>query len=225
MTPTNVQIVSASLAHVVSPRLLVELRGGYNRFHEDFFPEDGSFDPGTIGLNTVTNPRDFGLPLIRVAGYAPIGANASVPRGRVDVNTQAFANVSYTAGTPHAEGRLRVPPHGRGRLLRCRLSRRAELRQPRRLPRRPSSAADGRRVGDSGRQTFQNNHSLYAQDGFAVARGLTLNAGLRWDYYGVLGEAQNRLSVLDPAQRTRPGRHDGARPRCIRATGTTSRRA
>src|SRR5258707_1819473 len=60
VTPTNVQILSASLTRVVSSRLLVDLRGGYNRFHEDFFPEDGSFDPGTIGLNTVANARDFG---------------------------------------------------------------------------------------------------------------------------------------------------------------------
>jgi hypothetical protein len=199
VTPTNVQIVSASYGHVVSPRLLVELRGGYNRFHEDFFPEDGSFDPGTIGLNTVTNPQDFGLPLMRVAGYAPIGANASVPRGRVDVNTQAFANVSYTAGRHTMKAGYefrRTDVDGffdagyRGVLNFDSLDDFLAGR-----------VSGGRQaIGDSGRQTFQNNHSLYAQDGFAIARGLTLNAGLRWDYYGVLGEKQDRLSALDPAR-------------------------
>jgi len=33
-----------------------------------------------------------------------------------------------------------------------------------------------------------------------VSRTVTLNYGLRWDYMGVLGEQQNRLSILDPAK-------------------------
>src|SRR5579872_5867337 len=40
VTPTNVSIVSVSYTHVFSPRLLMELRGGYNRFEEEFFPQE-----------------------------------------------------------------------------------------------------------------------------------------------------------------------------------------
>ena len=83
-------LLSGSFTHLLSPKLLLEVRGGYNRFDETFLPEDRDFDPRSIGLNTVTNPQDFGLPLIRVSGFASVGANLSLPRGRVDTNYQAL---------------------------------------------------------------------------------------------------------------------------------------
>src|SRR5260370_20857984 len=101
VTPTNVNIASVSYTHVFSPRLLIELRGGYNRFKETFFPEARSFNPSSIGFNMGTSAQDFGLPQITVGsavpgvvGFATLGANTSVPRGRVDTNTQLFGNVS-----------------------------------------------------------------------------------------------------------------------------------
>ena len=197
VTPTNVQIASLSVTRVVSPRVLFEARGGYNRFHEDFFPEDRGFDPRSIGLITVSDGRDLGLPLIRVSGYAPIGANASVPRGRVDTNIQAFANVVYTRNAHTMKAGVearRTTVDGffdagyRGVLNFDSLD---DF-----LAGRVSGGRQAR--GDSTRQTFQTNGSVYLQDTFAASSSLTLNVGVRWDYNGVLGEAQNRLSVLDP---------------------------
>src|SRR4029079_7606557 len=65
-TPTTVNLLSGSFTHIFTPRVLFEARGGFNRFAEDFFPEDRDFDPRSVGLNTVTDPQDFGLPLLRV---------------------------------------------------------------------------------------------------------------------------------------------------------------
>ena len=103
VTPTRVQLVSLSYVHVVSTGQVNEARFGYNRFFETFSPEDNSFDPRSIGLNTgVTNPRDFGLPFIRIrndpslgSAIASIGANLSVPRGRVDTNWHFIDNFSW----------------------------------------------------------------------------------------------------------------------------------
>jgi hypothetical protein len=196
VTPTNVQLLSGSFTHLLSQKLLLEVRGGYNRFDESFHPEDGDFDPRSIGLNTVTNPQDFGLPLIRVSGFANTGANLSLPRGRVDSNYQAFANVSYNAGRHNVKAGYefrRTSVDGyfdagyRGRLdfdslddfIAGRLS-------------------GGRQAkGDSSRFTFQNNHAFYLQDTFQARRGVSLNWGLRWDYYGVIGADNNRFSVFD----------------------------
>ena len=80
-----------------TPRLLLELRAGYNRFAETFAPEDQKFDPRSIGLNTAQG-GDLGLPEIIVSGEATLGANTSVPRGRVDTNWQYFGNASYNTG-------------------------------------------------------------------------------------------------------------------------------
>jgi len=47
VTPTRVNVLSLSYTKVVTAALLMELRFGYNRFHETFGPED-SFDPSTL---------------------------------------------------------------------------------------------------------------------------------------------------------------------------------
>jgi hypothetical protein len=197
-TPTTVHLASGSFTHIVSPRVLLEVRGGYNRFVEDFLPEDNAFDPASIGLNTVTDPQDFGLPLIRVSGYANVGANLSLPRGRVDSNYQAFGNVSYSTGRHNWKAGYefrRTTVDGffdagyRGRLDFDSLEDFIAGR-----------LAGGRQAkGDSRRFTFQNNHSLYLQDSMQVSRRVTVNGGVRWDYYGRLGEEQDRLSIFDTA--------------------------
>jgi hypothetical protein len=52
-------------------------------------------------------------------------------------------------------------------------------------------------AGNSHRNTHQNNHGFYAQDNFRLTRRLTLNYGMRWDYYGVISESNNQLSRFD----------------------------
>ena len=47
------QLVSISFVSTVSPSIVNEARLGWNRFAEGFFPEDRSFDPSSIGLDTV----------------------------------------------------------------------------------------------------------------------------------------------------------------------------
>jgi len=198
VTPTNVNIVSVSYTHVFSPKLLMEIRGGYNRFKETFFPEDRTFDPSTIGLNMGTTSQDFGLPQIGVDGFATLGANTSVPRGRVDTNTQLFGNMSYTAGRHNWKFGYefrRTFVDGffdsgyRGKL---RFDTLDEF-----IAGTPSSSGNRQAQGNSSRQTFQNNHSLYLQDSFHRLPHVTLNYGVRWEYFGVIGEKQNRFSLLN----------------------------
>jgi hypothetical protein len=206
VTPTRVNVVSLSYTHSITPRLLAEIRGGYNRFFETFFPEDKGFDPNSIGLATTSNPQDFGLPQIFVAGFEPLGANASLPRGRVDTNSQVFTNWSYNTGKHNWKWGYefrRTTVNGffdsgyRGVL-------RFEADDD---PLTPSNETlegflegfptGGRQArGFSHRVTFQNNHSLYLQDNWKFTPRFTLNYGLRYDYFGVLQEEQNRMSVL-----------------------------
>ena len=83
VTPTRVQLVSLSYVKVVNSSQLNEARLGWNRFVEGFFPEDGSFDPSSIGLNTgVSSPFDFGLPKISLAKFFGDRARLTPFRGR-----------------------------------------------------------------------------------------------------------------------------------------------
>jgi len=75
-----------------------EARLGWNRFAEGFFPQDRSFNPVSIGLDTGATSFNLGLPKITVTGLAPIGADNADPRQRVDTNWHFIDNVSWKVG-------------------------------------------------------------------------------------------------------------------------------
>lgn len=198
VTPTNVNILSLSHTHIFTPTLLTEIRFGYNRFHETFSPQDSTFDPSTIGLNTGVGAQDFGLPQISVGGFATLGANTSVPRGRTDTNWQFFDNFSWVSGRHNWKFGYefrRTFVDGffdsgyRGKLSFDDLTAF--------IAGTPSSGRQAQ--GNSSRQTFQNNQSLYLQDNFRLSSRVTLTYGLRWEYFGVIGEEKNRFSLFDAA--------------------------
>jgi hypothetical protein len=202
LTPTRVQLVSLSYLMVISPTQTNEARFGWNRFAETFFPEDRTFNPGSIGLNTGVTSQDFGLPLIAISGFAPVGSTTSVPRGRVDTNWQAIDNFSWKLGRHDVKfgyewRRTSVAQFFdsgyRGKIKFASLS---DF-----LMGIPSG---GRQTqGNSNRNTFQNNHAWYVQDSFRWTSRFTLNLGLRWDYYGVIGEKKGLLSNFDSVNNLR----------------------
>src|SRR5215469_6578030 len=196
VTPTSVHIASVSFTHVFTPSLLMEVRGGYNRFEEEFFPQDQTFNPSTIGLNMGTGAQDFGLPQIRVSGFAPLGANTSVPRGRVDTNWQLFDNVGYRAGRHEWKFGWEFRRTFVDGFFDS--GYRGSLSFPSLDAFIAGTPSSGRQAqGNSSRQTFQDNTSLYLQDSFRAFKHLTLNYGLRWEYFGVIGEVKDRFSLLD----------------------------
>src|SRR5579859_2617463 len=102
-TPTRVQLISISYVHTFGTNKVNELRFGWNRFAEGFFPQDRSFQPSSIGLcasSTTagcsgTGFSNSGLPIILVSGVAQLGSTSSVPRHRVDSNNQVLDNFSW----------------------------------------------------------------------------------------------------------------------------------
>lgn len=203
ITPTRVDLVSVSYLKIFSSTKVNEVRFGYNRFDQGFFPEDQSFDPHSIGLNNgTTNPRDFGLPFFRIredpiGNIASIGSNLSLPRARVDKNIHLIDNFSWTVNAHSLKmgyeyRRTDVDAFFdagyRGRLDFATLE---DFLQ--------GILSGGRSAqGESQRETFQNSHTLYFQDNWRATRNLTLNLGVRWDYFGVIGEKNNLLSNFDP---------------------------
>ena len=197
VTPTRINLVSLSYVNVISPAVVNEVRFGYNRFTETFFPQDRNFDPSSIGLNTGVSKQDFGLPDIRVSGFTRLGANDSLPRGRVDQNWQFIDSQSWKFNRHEAKFGYefrRTPVHQffdagyRGRIKFGSLS---DFLQ--------GITSGGRQAtGNSTRDTAQNSHAFYFQDSFRVNRQLTLNYGVRWDYFGVIHEQHNLFSNFDP---------------------------
>jgi outer membrane receptor protein involved in Fe transport len=208
-TPTRVQLVSISYTHTIGSNKVNELRYGWNRFAEGFFPQDQNFHPSSIGLCAAastalcnaTSPFDSGLPIILVSGVAQLGATSSVPRHRVDSNNQVIDNFSWKVNQhdikfgfdfhrttvqqyfdKYFRGRLRFKDSDPTVAINDFLA---------------GDVTDGfQYAGDSTRHTFENNFGFYVQDSYRVTPRLTFNYGLRYDYFGVVGEKNNLLSNI-----------------------------
>jgi Carboxypeptidase regulatory-like domain/TonB dependent receptor len=232
VVPTRVQVISLSFTHVISPRLLAEFRGGWNRFAETFSPQDSSLNPASLGLNTASanfSSKDYGLPVINVGNpnglstdlsFAGIGSSKSVPRGRVDTNWQYLNNFSFNQGSHNWKfgfefrrtsvnqyfdlnhrGILNfydsevVPPTGSPVItsgLQNFLLGNADGG--------PNYSSGSQTMGNSYRDTYQNSFGLYIQDSYRFSHRVTFNYGLRWDYYGVIGEKNNLFSILNSSE-------------------------
>lgn len=204
-TPTRVQIVSLSYLRVVSPTQVNELRFGFNRFRQAFFAQDRDLDPRTLGLNTgVTNPRDFGLPFLRIrndpnfgSSLASLGSNLSLPRGRIATNTQILDNFSWKLNKHDLKFGFEFRRTFVNAFFDAGYRGRIDFASLQDfLAGRPSGGRSA--MGDSQRGTFQNSTGFFFQDSFRITPNLTLNYGARYDYFGVLGEEQDRLSNFDP---------------------------
>ena len=199
VTPTRVQLVSISYVKNISSSRTNEARLGWNRFAEGFFPQDSNFNPNSIGLDTgVTDPFDYGLPKISVGSFSPIGATGSVPRERVDSNWHFVDGFSWKSGKHDwkfgYEFRrttigIREDNSFRGTLS---FSDITDLLNG-------VVSGGGISSGNTLRHTIENNHSLYAQDEFRVTPRLTMNYGLRWDFFGVVHEKNNLFYQMSPA--------------------------
>ena len=143
-------------------------------------------------------PPAGGLPLIRIAGYDAVGAPNWLPSGRTPVHTiQAAERFHATLGDHdiRAGGEFRhiatdsiVDGGFRGSFyfhsLEDFLLGRVGIGRIAR--------------GDTRRETTLNTAAWYVQDIARLARTLTLNLGLRWEYAGVLNEREGRLFAFLP---------------------------
>ncbi|HET8781742.1 MAG TPA: carboxypeptidase regulatory-like domain-containing protein, partial [Pyrinomonadaceae bacterium] len=203
VTPTTVHLVSISYLKILSQTKVNELRFGYNRFDEGFFPEDSDFDPRSIGLNTgITDAQDFGLPQIRIQddlGIANIGATLSVPRARVDSNFHIIDNFSWKLSGHDLKFGYEFRRTTVDQFFDAGYRGRLDFGS---LEDFLSGTLSGGRAarGNSSRFTFQNSHAAYLQDTHRWRRDFTFNLGLRWDYFGVIEEKNNLLSNFSPTE-------------------------
>jgi Carboxypeptidase regulatory-like domain/TonB-dependent Receptor Plug Domain len=197
-TPTRVQLISLSYVKVINSSQVNEARLGWNRFAEGFFPEDRNFDPSSIGLDTGAGAFEGGLPIIEDGSFSEIGATHTVPRQRVDANWHFIDNYSWKFGRNDVKVGYEfrrttiaqvVDQDFRGELSFDNLSSFLE----------GTPSGGGQARGNTLRHTFENSHGFYVQDSFRWTPRLTLNVGMRWDYFGVPGEKDDLLYRFDPS--------------------------
>jgi hypothetical protein len=213
VTPTRVQLVSISYVKVMGTKVN-DLRFGWNRFAEGFFPQDQNFNPNSIGLCNV--PVTFGtcnssgLPIILLSAtptgstafFSQVGATSGDPRHRVDTNDQVIDSFAWKVNKHEVKfgGEFRrtsieqyLNKYSRGRL---RFGTLEDL-----LQMIPSTSNFGTfdYTGNTLRHTDENGFGFYAQDAYHVTPRLVVNYGMRWDYYGVVAERNHFFSDFIPS--------------------------
>jgi outer membrane receptor protein involved in Fe transport len=214
-TPTRVQLVSISYVRVISTSKVNEARLGWNRFAEGFFPQDQAFQPSSVGLCAATSTAactgasasNSGLPVIDVGSFAQLGANHSTPKHRFDTNWQALDNFSWKVGRHEIKMGYEYRRTTIQQVFDVNYRGKLTFDSADSLTDFLSGTVDGggQSLGDSTRHTYENNDGLYVQDSFHPTQRLTLNYGLRWDYYGVVGEKDDLLTNItnfDPVGQT-----------------------
>jgi hypothetical protein len=216
VTPTRVQLVSLSYVKVMGTKVN-DLRYGWNRFAEGFFPQDQNFNPSSIGLcnvpTTLGTCNSSGLPIILLsptptgstAFFSQVGATSGDPRHRFDTNNQIIDSFAWKIGKHDLKfgGEFRrtsieqyLNKYSRGRL------RFGTLEQLLQMIPSTGNFSTFDYTGNTLRHTDENGFGFYAQDAFHITPRLVLNYGLRWDYYGVVSEKNHLFSDFIPATGT-----------------------
>jgi hypothetical protein len=220
-SPTRVQLVSASLLSTLGYGKINEVRFGYSRYRTSFSSLDAGFDPASLGTSTSTfdpGTGKLGLPEIDFGGvFENLGASGfSIPRGRTSQSFQILDNFTWNKGRHTikfgGEYRRAVIDSFNDNLERGLFS--FSPADPTGLalcPAAPGCDDSGAltlvsfyqgdtfplaNTGNTRRSTFNNGMSFFVQDDFRLRPSFTLNFGLRWEYFGPLGESHNLLSNL-----------------------------
>jgi len=215
-SPTRVQVVSVSLLSTLSSSMINEERFGYSRYRTSFSSLDANFDPNTIGLNFGTGK--LGLPEFDFTNIENLGATGfSVPRGRTSETYQILDNFTWLKGRHTfkfgGEFRRAAISNFNDNLERGIFQFTAGVGlspdpvvdaladfytggSQDQGPFGPCCSFVSVDAGNTQRTTYNNGFSFFAQDDYRVSSSLTVNFGLRWEYFGPMSEKNNLLSNL-----------------------------
>jgi hypothetical protein len=198
----------ASYVKVLSPKLVNEFRAGYNRFRVDYVADQ--FAPGAglgnkFGLaNSNVTPQEQNFPIFSPSNYFGIGQTRSLPIFRRENTFQYVDNMSMTTG----KHTLKWGADFRRRQLTIYQTNQGNGRfnfSPAFTDSRQGTGGDtmasfllGYPTATVHDYTFNwpgergSEVGLYFADDWRITRKLTLNLGLRWDYYSPFSEVANR---------------------------------
>jgi hypothetical protein len=207
----------ASYIRIINPSLVNEFRVGFNRYRLDYTADQ--FKPnGQLGNqlgvpNANVTPNEQNLPIFSPSSYIGIGQTRSLPIFRRENTFEYVDNLSYTHGTHTLKWGVDFRRHqltiyqtnqGNGRFNFSPAL--TDSRQP------AGTGGDSMASFLLGYPTLiahdytQNwpgergsELGLYVADDWRVSKKLTLNLGLRWDYFSPFSEVSNRWANFNLA--------------------------
>ena len=215
VAPSRMHNFSLVYNTVITPRVVNQLLAGVNYFKQVFGDFDTSFNPIAAGLNTgVTNPTLLGAPDILIGSFDEIGLTP--PLGRIDTTGHLNETLTYTLGTHQLRfgGEYR---RARGDIFYQRNKRGTFAFDGSQGPWANDPLVDDNvkslsdylagfvqsasiTQGDLQRNYYANDYNWFVQDSWKVAPRLTMNYGVRWDYFDPFYDQTNRISTFIPSR-------------------------
>ncbi|BDC48755.1 hypothetical protein F183_A10710 [Bryobacterales bacterium F-183] len=191
---------------IFNARTVNSLMLGFSRLERSALPQNAGTDVNALwGVNWLpTNPVNWGFPSVSIAGYSGAGDVTALPLARAANTYQLQDGLSINAGR-HA---LRIGFEAR------RIQHNGYLNLLTRGSMTFSGALSGSGASDlllgllsfslqaraDAIQTLRTTATnYYVQDDWKVARNLTLNLGVRYEYNTPFTDPTNRMSVLNIA--------------------------
>jgi hypothetical protein len=209
---TRPQIAGGNWTFTPDSSLVSEARFGYNRISQQNFSADHDVNPLTYGINTgVTNPLNFGLPEIDVGPFFQLGGGNGTPLFTTPTETYQFTesigylknrhNLHFGAEVRHGAVDNVRNRHAKGEIFFQSLQDFLESGSvDPGCSQDPCGPDSGEvLVGDTRRLITQNSFGAYVADEFHFNSRLTITAGLRYDFSGVIHARNNLLANFDPS--------------------------
>ncbi len=229
--------------HVFSPALVNEVRLGYNRLSVSRLQPNANTPgiPAKYGIPGVpTGNSNGGLGAISMGGLSTLGSNGYLPSIELSTNTQISDNVTRTMGRQTLKAGFQwqrlgfailQPPNGRGSWTFSGLYTEVPtttggntgLAQMLLTPIAGTvpgasdnvGGADSISVSNVANTSMKHNYFAgYFQDDLKVTQKLTVNLGLRWEYFGQLIAKNGGQSNLVPGVGTAPSQFLIAKQGC-----------
>ena len=215
-TPT--QHFTAGYTRILTANIVNDFRVGFNRYRLDYVPADFVAGLGLgnqLGiLNSNVTPREQNLPIFSPANYLGVGQTRSLPLYRRENTFQELDNLIWTHGThtlkfggDFRRRQLTIYQSNQGN---GRFNFSAALTDARSTPGYTGSTGDsmasfmlGYGTAITHDYTFQfpgirlNEYGIYAADDWRATKKLTINYGLRWDYFSPPDEVLNRWANVN----------------------------
>jgi hypothetical protein len=207
----------ASYTKVFTPKLVNDFRVGFNRFVLDYTAE-GAVDGGMLGnelgvRNSNTHPLQSVLPIFSPSGYTGTGHSRSLPIFRRENTFQYMDNVTYTTGSQTLKFGFNITRRQITEYQTNRGNGRFNFSPAFTDSRGAQPGASGNSMASfilgyanlieqdftlawTGQRGWENG--FYFADDWRVSRRLTLNLGLRWEYYSPYVEVADRIGNFDP---------------------------
>jgi hypothetical protein len=199
------QGVQINYVHIFDQHILMELKAGYTRLNiHSLQLNAGTNAAEKFGMpNANVPPFNTGLPPVNINGYAPLGDNNFLPI--IDVNNvfQGNGTVRYNRGKHdieigggiiHRQMNYYQAPQGEG-----------QFNFNGSVPQSLASFFVGIPTVIARQMPLYFNYmrttesNIFVQDDWRVTKWLTLNLGVRWEYFSPITNARFQRANFDPA--------------------------